>query len=59
MKKLAQVSFRMLFLCEWKSKHNAAAVARNINAAFGSVNECTIQHWYAKFETGDESRAQN
>ena len=54
-------SFRMLFLLQWKSKHNAAAVARNIDAAFGnsSVNECTIQHWYAKFETGDESRAQN
>ena len=31
----------MLFLYEWKSKHNAAAAARNINAAFGngSVNE--------------------
>ena len=42
---------------EWKSKHNAAAAARNINAAFGnsSVNERTIWHWYAKFETGDEN----
>ena len=46
----------MLFLWEWKSKHNVAAAAWNINAAFGngSVNECTIQRWYAKFETGDE-----
>ena len=49
--------FRMLFLYEWKSKHNAAAATHNINAAFGnsSVNECTIQCWYAKFKTGDES----
>ena len=49
--------FRVLFLCERKSKHNAAATARNINAAFGngSVNEHTIRHWYKKFETGNES----
>ena len=50
-------SFRMLFLLQWKSKHNAAAVARNINAAFENnyANECTIQHWYANFGTGVES----
>ena len=49
--------FRVLFLYEQKSKHNAAAVAGNINAAFGSgsVNERTIRCWYAKFETEDES----
>ena len=49
--------FRVLFLYKWKSKHNAAEAARNINAAFGndSVNEHTIRCWYAKFETGDES----
>ena len=49
--------FRVLFLHEWKSKHNAAAAAQNIYAAFGngSVNECTIRRWYAKFETVDES----
>ena len=49
--------FRALFLYEWKSKHNAAAAVRNINAAFGngSVNKCIIRRWYAKFETGDES----
>ena len=39
--------FRVLFLYEWKSKHNATAAARNINAAFGngSVNERTIRRW--------------
>ena len=31
--------FRMLFLFEWKSKHNAAAAARKINAAFGNGSE--------------------
>ena len=48
---------KVLFLHEWKSKHNAAAAAWNINAAFGngSVNERTIRRWYAKFETVDES----
>ena len=47
--------FRVLFLYEWKS--NASATGRNINAAFrsDSVNEHTIQCWYAKFETGDAS----
>ena len=40
--------FSVLFLYEWKSKHNAA---------FGnsSVNECIIWRWYAKFEIWDES----
>ena len=49
--------FRLLFLYEWKSQHNAAEAARNINAAFGdnSVNERTIRRWYEKFENGDES----
>ena len=49
--------FRVLLLYDWKSKHNAVAAALNINAAFGkrSANECTIRHWNAKFETGDES----
>ena len=37
---------------KWKNKHNAAAAAQNINAAFGngSVNEHTIQCWYATLE---------
>ena len=49
--------FRVLLLYEWKGKHNAAAAAQNVNAAFGdnSVNEHTIRHWYSKFETGVES----
>ena len=47
----------MLFLYAWKSKHNIAADAQNINAAFGSgsVNESTIQCGHAKFENGDDS----
>ena len=49
--------FRMLFLYEWKSKHNSVAAARNIDSAFGngSINEFTIRCWYAKFETGNVS----
>ena len=49
--------FRVLFLYEWKSKHNAVAAGRNIKASFGSssVNKCTIRDWYAKFETEDGS----
>ena len=45
---------RVLFLYEWESQHNEAAAVRNINTAFGngSVNECTIRRWPAKFETG-------
>ena len=49
-RKMNSRDFRVLFLYEWKNKHNAAAAARNINAAFGngSVNECTILCWYEK-----------
>ena len=49
--------FRMLFLYEWKSKHNDVAAPRNINATFRNdlVNGHTIRHWYAKSETGDEN----
>ena len=49
--------FRVLFLYEWKNKHNAAKASRNINAIFGngSVKERTIRPWYAKFETGVEN----
>ena len=37
--------FRRLFLHEWKSKHNVAAAARNIDVTFGNgfVNERTIR----------------
>ncbi|GFY48029.1 hypothetical protein TNIN_419831 [Trichonephila inaurata madagascariensis] len=50
-------NFRVLFLYERKSDHNAAAVARNINTAFGSgsVSKRTIQRWCAKFESGDKN----
>ncbi|XP_066253422.1 histone-lysine N-methyltransferase SETMAR-like [Euwallacea similis] len=49
--------FRVLYLNEWKSGHNAVEAARNINCAFGegSANERTIRRWYAKFESGDKS----
>ena len=49
--------FRMLFLYEWESKHNAAAAVWNVNAAFGngSVKERTTRHWSAKSKTRDES----
>ena len=57
--KMKSRDFRALILYEWKNKHNALAVAQNINTALriGSVNERTIQCWYAKFEIGDESLA--
>ena len=49
--------FRVLFLYEWKSKHNFAATTRNINTAFGnnSIDEHTTQHCYAKFKAGEKS----
>ena len=49
--------FKVLFLYDWRSKHNAAAVVRNINAAFGngSVSKRTFRRWYAMFETWDKS----
>ncbi|KOC61213.1 Histone-lysine N-methyltransferase SETMAR [Habropoda laboriosa] len=52
-----QRDFRVIFLYEWKSGHNAAVAARNINAAFGNdtVNERAVRRWFEKFEAGDES----
>ena len=49
--------FRVLFLYELRSKHNAATAARKINAVFGngSVNERTTRRWNAKFKTGNEN----
>ncbi|GFR01783.1 hypothetical protein TNCT_385911, partial [Trichonephila clavata] len=46
--------FKVLFLYEWKSDHNSAAAARNINVD-GSKDEPTIRCWYAKSESGDKS----
>ena len=40
--------FGVLFLHEWKNKHNAT-----FQNDF--VNESIIGRWYAKFETWDES----
>ena len=40
--------FSALYLYKLKSKHNAAF-------GNGSVNGHTIWHWYAEFETGNES----
>ncbi|GFY71630.1 probable ATP-dependent DNA helicase HFM1 [Trichonephila inaurata madagascariensis] len=59
--------FIVLFLYEWKSDHNVAVAARNINAAFrdGSINEqtyhstleCNIRIWDAQLlEMGHWSR---
>lgn len=52
-----QRDIRVLYLYEWKSGHNAAAAARNINAAFGEdfAKERTIRHWFERFRSGDES----
>ena len=49
--------FKVLSFYEWKSNHNAAAAALNINPAFGngSVKKRTIRCWYAKFGTGVET----
>ena len=49
--------FRLLFLYEWKGKHNTAGAPRRINAAFrnGSVNDRTFRRRYAKFGTRDKS----
>ncbi|CAK9826443.1 Histone-lysine N-methyltransferase SETMAR [Anthophora retusa] len=48
---------RVIFLYEYKLGHKAAAATRNINSAFGedTVNERTVQRWFKKFRSGDES----
>lgn len=49
--------FRYIFFYEYKLKRSAAQTARNINQVWGegSVNECTVQRWYQKFRTGNNS----
>ncbi|GFR33645.1 hypothetical protein TNCT_557561, partial [Trichonephila clavata] len=46
----------IIIIYKWKRGHNAAAAARNINAAIGdgTVNDRTIRHWYPKYGSGDE-----
>ncbi|VDO84279.1 unnamed protein product [Heligmosomoides polygyrus] len=48
---------RVLYLHEWRSGHNAAAAARNINAAFGEAfaKERTIRHWFEGLRFGGKS----
>lgn len=55
---ITKEEMRLIFLYEWKLQHNASEAARNINSAFGqhSTNDRTIRRWYAKFESGDETR---
>ncbi|VDO40756.1 unnamed protein product [Heligmosomoides polygyrus] len=47
---------RGLYFYDWKSKLNAAAAARNINAAFGEnfANERTVRHLFQRLRSGDE-----
>ena len=46
--------FRSSFLYEFKLNQSAAETARKINQAFGSdsVNERTVQLWFATFRSG-------
>lgn len=49
--------FRIIFLYEYKLGKNAADVERKINTAFGqsSASKRTIQRWFERFRSGDES----
>ncbi|MEZ0498461.1 hypothetical protein [Sphingomonas sp. IW22] len=53
----SKIGNRLLFLYEFKNGLRAAETARKINDAFGSgtTNERTVQWWFAKFRSGDES----
>ena len=48
---------RAIFLYEFKLRRKAAETARNLNQAFGeeTAKERTVQHWFNKFRSGDES----
>ncbi|VDP22205.1 unnamed protein product [Heligmosomoides polygyrus] len=56
----AHVLFNVIFGCPCymneKGGHNAAATARNIDAAFGEnfAKERMTRHWFEKFRSGDE-----
>lgn len=48
---------RAIFLYEYKLGHTAVEAIRNINRAFGqgTVEINTMQHWFQKFQGGNES----
>ena len=48
---------RVIYLNEFKLGHNAIEASRNINEAFGqgTVTNCSVQNWFAKFHSRDES----
>ncbi|VDP42424.1 unnamed protein product [Heligmosomoides polygyrus] len=51
-----QCEIRVFYLCEWKSGHNVAAAARDINAALGEhfVKERAIRPYFERYRSGDE-----
>ena len=54
---LDKKQFQVIFLFGFKIGHKAAETAYNINNEFGSgtANEGTVQQWFKKLCTGDES----
>ncbi|KAF2345107.1 hypothetical protein FHG87_024138 [Trinorchestia longiramus] len=48
---------RLLMLHEFKLGHNASEASANINRAWGeeSTRDRTVQRWFGKFRSGDES----
>lgn len=54
---LDKKQLRAIFLFEFKRGRKAAEATRNINEAFGqnTTSERTVQWWFARFRSGDES----
>ena len=54
---MSKRDFRNIFFYEFKLGRSAAQTARNINEVWGerSVNESTVQRWYQKFRSGNDS----
>ncbi|XP_066260728.1 histone-lysine N-methyltransferase SETMAR-like [Euwallacea similis] len=54
---LEKKQFRAIFLFEFKLGRKATEAARNINTAFGqnTTSERTVQWWFARFRSGNES----
>lgn len=50
-------NFRNIYLYEFKLGRSASQTAKNINTVWGkgSVNECTVQRWFKKFQHNDFS----